>query len=385
MALPRPQGKQKEVVALPPSGHIVILGTAGSGKTTMAIHRAAFLGNERTAHGGPTLLVTFNRTLVAYLEHLRPPELGNVEVRTYHQFARGYLLARGLMPEGAICTPAVRKRLITEAIREVRSRRDHDAILDRNIDFFCSEIKWINQHGIESETQYVQAERIGRAEARLTRQQRPVMHEVYRAYVNKRVGKGLLYDWDDLAMAVRRELSKDSDARRYRHVVVDEAQDLSPEMIRSLARAIPDDGSLSLFADVAQQIYGRRISRSDAGLRIVTPWRFERNYRNSPQLAKLGLAIANMPYYSGQPDMVEPKEFAAEGPLPVIVRLLVVVDAEEALAVRSRVQGMGLLVSEVERVDGRQRFHCTDLDGNPVEVREVNGGLSWRPNQRGAD
>jgi hypothetical protein len=63
----------------------------------MAIHRAAFLADERTDHGGRTLLVTFTNTLVTYLDHLRPRELRNVDVRTYHHFARGYLASRGLM------------------------------------------------------------------------------------------------------------------------------------------------------------------------------------------------------------------------------------------------------------------------------------------------
>jgi superfamily I DNA/RNA helicase len=65
--LPVPKGKQKEVVALAGQGHTVVLGTAGSGKTTMAIHRAAFLGNPMTTHAGRVLLVTYNRALVAYL------------------------------------------------------------------------------------------------------------------------------------------------------------------------------------------------------------------------------------------------------------------------------------------------------------------------------
>ena len=69
-----------------------MLGTAGSGKTTMAIHRAAYVANSKMDHGGPTLLVTL--TLVTYLEHLRPRELANVGVRTYHHFPRGYLASR---------------------------------------------------------------------------------------------------------------------------------------------------------------------------------------------------------------------------------------------------------------------------------------------------
>ena len=39
------QGKQAEVMALPVTGHTVVLGTAGSGKTTIALQRAIFLSN----------------------------------------------------------------------------------------------------------------------------------------------------------------------------------------------------------------------------------------------------------------------------------------------------------------------------------------------------
>ena len=56
-----PKGKQKEVLALPSTGHTVVLGTAGSGKTTIALlrayHLAALPGNKKV------LLVTFNGAL----------------------------------------------------------------------------------------------------------------------------------------------------------------------------------------------------------------------------------------------------------------------------------------------------------------------------------
>lgn len=38
-----PIGKQQQVLALPANGHIVVLGTAGSGKTTIALLRALHL------------------------------------------------------------------------------------------------------------------------------------------------------------------------------------------------------------------------------------------------------------------------------------------------------------------------------------------------------
>jgi superfamily I DNA/RNA helicase len=317
--LPAPQGKQREVVTLTPEGHVVVLGTAGSGKTTMAIHRAAFVGNPKMDHGGRTLLVTFNNTLVTYLEHLRPAELANVDVRTYHRFARGYLGSRGLLNGNSICKAYEREALIREAIRNVAKRHNGHALFKRSADLFLEEVRWMNQHGIEDEIDYIRRERVGRAQARLVREHRPAMYEVYREYRELREAKGRAYDWDDIALAARRALDDDDDDRFYRHVVIDEGQDFSPEMVRSLALAVPEEGSLTMFADVAQQIYGRRLTWSDAGLEIDEPWKFEKNYRNSPQIAALGLAIAEMPYFAGEPDMVEPTEFAAAGPKPVVV------------------------------------------------------------------
>jgi len=58
VALPKPIGRQREVVYLPAQGHQVILGTAGSGKTSMAVLRAALLSNANFPGSGKTLLVT---------------------------------------------------------------------------------------------------------------------------------------------------------------------------------------------------------------------------------------------------------------------------------------------------------------------------------------
>src|ERR1700686_3989713 len=95
MSLPTPIGRQKEVLYLPAEGHVAVLGTAGSGKTTLAILRAAHLADPHTEHCGSTLLVTFNVALVTYLRHLTENRLKNVTVEHYHLFARGYLSGRG--------------------------------------------------------------------------------------------------------------------------------------------------------------------------------------------------------------------------------------------------------------------------------------------------
>jgi superfamily I DNA/RNA helicase len=321
VTLPAPVGRQREVVALPPTGDFVVLGTAGSGKTTMAVHRAAHLADPATDHCGRTLLVTFNRALLAYFSHLGAESMPCVDVRNYHVFARGYLASIDEMSaDWIVRTEQRRAQLVREATAAVRASYGETGVLGRDDEFFVAETRYMAQHGLLTRQAYIEADRVGRGVA-LDRAARQRVFDIFERYVELRGQRGKRYDWHDIAAAARAGLAADGRPRLYRHVVIDEGQDFSPEMIRSLALAIPADGSLTLFGDVAQQIYGRGISWRRAGLDITAVWRFERNYRNTPEIAALGLAIADMPYFRDQADMVAPTAFRASGPPPTLVHL----------------------------------------------------------------
>lgn len=68
---------------------VVIQGIAGSGKTTVALHRLAWLLHEDNSDATPErcMVVVFNRSLKTYIETTLP-ELGveGVAIRTYHQW-----------------------------------------------------------------------------------------------------------------------------------------------------------------------------------------------------------------------------------------------------------------------------------------------------------
>ena len=118
----------------------------------------------------------------------------------------------------------------------------------------------------------MEVERVGRIGTNLSRKLRPVMYEILNKYLEIRTAAGKLYDWDDIAIAVRKEFEEDSSARFYKHIIVDEGQDFSPEMIRSLAAAIPKvngesrnrvasinivDGSVTSFnTDADNEVFG---------------------------------------------------------------------------------------------------------------------------------
>src|SRR5699024_9301099 len=58
------------IIELEPSGHMLIKGVAGSGKTTVAIRRVSFLKEHFCPDEGDNiLLVTFNKTLLKYMKH----------------------------------------------------------------------------------------------------------------------------------------------------------------------------------------------------------------------------------------------------------------------------------------------------------------------------
>ena len=319
-SLPKPVGRQREVLYLPADGHTVVLGTAGSGKTTLAILRSLYLAAPSTDHGGPTLLVTFNRCLVTYMKSLAGTIDRDLVVENYHRFARGYLSSRGKMPQGSICQPQERLRFIRLALQECHAEGVRSAMLQRPIEFFDEEFQWIQQHGITNVQGYIAAERIGRAAARVPRTERSALFDLYMRYLSQRQRGGKSYDWDDLATSVIEELDSDDGERRYRHVVIDEGQDFSPEMLRSLAAAISGQGSLTFFGDVVQQIYGHRISWRTAGLAAPRIWRFQENYRNTKQISRLALALAASPIFPDDPDLVEPTAPTADGPPPALVR-----------------------------------------------------------------
>ena len=274
MALPQPKGKQLEVLDLKPEGHNVVLGTAGSGKTTLAIYRAIYLATLDDKE--KVMLVTFNTTLVKYLEAIVGSEIPrNIEVRNYHKFARGYLAHRNKMP---------RWNGIVSGMEDGDNKKQ--LFVRRALE----NVKAVN--GTNS------------------------------TYLEVRKEEGYLYDWEDIAQTVCEELENDTEKRMYKHIIVDEGQDLSPIMLKSLVKAIPEDGTFTFFGDVAQQIYGSRLSWREAGLKIAKNkiWYFDRNYRNSKEIAQFAVAISKTKYFEDKQDLVEPVLQTASSPLPAIVK-----------------------------------------------------------------
>lgn len=316
-----PEGKQKDVLALPAKGHIVVLGTAGSGKTTMALFRALFLSNLPDKPN--VLLVTFNGALVEYMTKIGDTLGPNITIESFHKFARGYLNSIGKMPKrNGVLGPDEKVSCIKKALEFVKSQHPEESTLKRALNIFVDEITFIERFGINSAEEYNEVERIGRASANIKRENRKWFFMVYEKYLQIRKELGRLYDWDDIALYVYNNLLLDKTQRRYQHIIVDEGQDFSPIMIKALTKAIPDNGSFSFFGDVAQQIYGSRLSWRDSGINVAENgiWRFDKNYRNPTTIIKFAQDITKSKYWKQNSDMIEPSERIAKGPKPILLK-----------------------------------------------------------------
>jgi hypothetical protein len=100
------------------------------------------------------------------------PNSGMGRCGTNNHFLRGYLASCGLMSYKAICdttygTLSPPRR--SPALGRAGMARQ---LLQRPLELFSEEIRWINHHGIKSEAEYVRAERIGRSTFRLRRAER---------------------------------------------------------------------------------------------------------------------------------------------------------------------------------------------------------------------
>jgi superfamily I DNA/RNA helicase len=112
----------------------------------------------------------------------------------------------------------------------------------------------VSRSSFRSREQYLKFNREGRGLG-LKETQRAVIWDVYEAAEASRMAEGL-FDWDDLPNMAMAFLDRLPSPPQFRAVIVDEAQDCTPVMMRLARRLLADsNGPLTVFADPAQAIY----------------------------------------------------------------------------------------------------------------------------------
>lgn len=258
------------------NGPVKVTGSAGTGKTVVALHRARHLARQ----GKRVLLTTFVNTLaenlVNALELLcTPEELERIKVSTVH--AEATALVRQVHPQ---------LRGVPE--EEIRKRLDQHPCPFTS-DFLQAEWeKVLAPQGIRTWEEYRAARRTGRGKA-LSVVERKTLWGVFQA-VLEGLQQDQLEDFSGMCRLAQDLLEKGTLTSPYDAVVVDEVQDLRAQELRLLARLAPS--SLMLVGDAGQRIYAGATSLSALG--IATRGRSHTlriNYRTTEQIRRFADGI----------------------------------------------------------------------------------------------
>jgi catechol 2,3-dioxygenase-like lactoylglutathione lyase family enzyme len=253
-----------------------IRGPAGTGKTVVALHRAAYLATTRP---GRVLVTGFVRTLPAVLgnlyRQLSPTTADRVEFTGLNAWAKQLLDKRG-----------VRTRLDTKQAADAWRAAWAQAgggVLTRlvgNARYWQDEVDHvIKARGLLEYGEYAAVERVGR-KVPLRREHKAAVWDLYLAYQRRLTAAGL-HDFNDILAMAYAEVQRA--VPDYAAVIVDEVTDLNLlglRLVRRLAGDRPD--ALLLVGDGRQAVYPGGARLREAGIDVTGRAIVLRiNYRNS--------------------------------------------------------------------------------------------------------
>lgn len=270
------------------SGPWRLRGAAGTGKTVVALHRAAYLASSRP---GRVLFTSYVRTLPevmrALYRRLAPETADRVEFTSLHRWARGVLADAGVpvrMEPGKVEDAFARAFLRWPGRGTLVTDSTPFGYWKDEIDHV------VKGRGLTQFGEYADLRRVGRR-TRLTVEQRAEVWRLYEAYNTILRDRGIVDFNDVLTLALDRVRTwVDSP---YSAVVVDEVQDLNllgVQLLHALVGDAPD--GLTLVGDGQQAIYPGGYTLAEAAISVVGRASVLRvNYRNTAEILDFASAV----------------------------------------------------------------------------------------------
>ncbi|GAB7105719.1 3'-5' exonuclease [Streptomyces phaeofaciens JCM 4814] len=310
---------QAKLVSRDYSGPARVGGGPGTGKTIVALHRVKHLVERLPAgRNKPVLLTTYNKNLAADLRS-RLLALGGEALLSRVEISHVDQLALRTVREAE---PGNRKRIVDEAqaVREWRSLLDELGEDGWDAEFLHDEwTQVILGQAVTSRTDYFRARRAGRGRT-VSRSERAEIWQLAERFA-QRLDRLEVQTWDQIAeraaqleterarriQAIDRQREEAGGLDnvhvadgsggwlryRYRHIVVDEAQDLRPahwKMLRSMTAA--DRNDLFLVGDTHQRIYKNQVTLGSLGINIRgRSSKLSLSYRTTRQILRSALNV----------------------------------------------------------------------------------------------
>lgn len=269
---------QQEVAKGSFNGPVKVTGSAGTGKTVVAMHRAAHLA----AQGKHVLLTSFVTTLCENIEHnldilCSERQRQKIVVATLHS------QALQLAHKAGFWVNPVDDETVEKLIE--RFQDSCGARFDK--DFLVAE--WdgvVGNQGLLSWDEYRDAKRIGRGRGLQVRERKLIWKVFERVFQTLEDKKSAV--WPTICRRAQEALASGQIESPYQAVIVDEVQDLKPHELRFLATlAASHPENLMLCGDAGQRIYPGGFSLKSLGIDIRGRSRVLRiNYRTTEQIRR---------------------------------------------------------------------------------------------------
>jgi superfamily I DNA/RNA helicase len=383
--------EQAKLVRRTWNGPARIRGAAGTGKTVVGLHRAAYLAETRP---GRILYTSFVKTLPVVLRELyrrlSPHTVDRLDFVHVHKVAKDFLEERGL---ASAIDLRVAKAAYREAWAEVGKNGELKEV-PQPWDYWQDEIQYvIKGRGLTQFRQYVALDRVGRRYP-LNPDQRRLVWDLYCAYEKNLSRTGKL-DMADIFLRAETELRRKPMDEPYTAIVVDEVQDLSCAMVRMLHLMVGDrpDGLL-LVGDGQQSVYPGGFTLKEAGVSVAGRASVLRvNYRNTAEILEIAQEVVSHDAFSDLDGLEElgkrDVEVVRHGLAPIPFRASDAIGHDAALvsALLAATRRVGVTCGDIAVLAARRQtvahylahlqregipaISLEDYDGRPIDAVKV--------------
>ncbi len=259
------------------NGPLKVIGSAGTGKTVVALHRARHLARQ----GHRVLISTFVGTLCENIRYnlkllCTEEELAQIEVETPYAIAGQILQITGQT-----------SRIVYDADlrRDLETMRRADCPLDAN-ELWLEWTQVIQPQAIATWDEYRKAKRIGRGKPLNASTRKRVWQSI--APLFQRLQDHHQIDPAGFFRRAREAIAAGDVARSFDAVIVDEVQDLSPQALKFLATLAGDrPNAFTLVGDGGQRIYQSSLPLKSLGIDTRGRSHILRvNYRTTEQIRR---------------------------------------------------------------------------------------------------
>jgi superfamily I DNA/RNA helicase len=267
-------------------GPLKVTGSAGTGKTVCALHRAKHLSQKLESFDKPILFTTFTKSLTQYLstvtDKFNIPEseivIANID-KLIFELAREFKV---IDESSGMVNSSQELELWKEVIEFNPSTFDENFLQDEYNDVILA-------NSVKSVNEYYKTSRVGRS-VRIGRQDKSQIWELCEEFIKT---KETNYTKFELCNLLITHFS-DTAEKPFSHVICDEIQDFS-NLELSLLRVLVNEKENDLFlvGDPFQNIYGRKINFSKSGIHIRgrRSRKLKVNYRTTEEIKKKAVSI----------------------------------------------------------------------------------------------